>query len=109
MSDIKKDTFPNQKKMRHVLDGLPAYLKEPESYDKVQKALYEVGGSTCGHSDLLEWAGCKKCQRKQWDRKEMMKKLGFQSGAQYMAWRKTHEYIKSRVPLVDWKNARPSK
>ena len=82
-----------------LLATLPAYLKDPANYQKVQKALIQAGATKHSHGEMVDWAACKTCQRKQWDRKEMMLKLGFKSGASYMAWKKTMETIKRRVPL----------
>lgn len=90
--DITPTTFkpyqPNP-----IFNGMPAYLKDPANYEKIQKALYDAGGSTCSHSELIEWTACKKCQQKQWNRSEMMQKLGFTSGTQYILWKKTMDYI----------------
>lgn len=83
----------------NVLDGLPAYLKDPKNYEPVQRKLLET--LSCGklHSDIVDIVECKKCTENMQERKALMKKLGFKSAAQYMAWRKTHEEIKNRVPL----------
>lgn len=79
-----------------ILAQIPQHLKEPEAYEKVQKALYEAGASTCDHSEVGEWATCFKCQRKQSDRLLMMKSLGFLSKAHYMTWRKIHEELRTQ-------------
>lgn len=92
MSEITKDTFPKQQP-RNVLAGLPEYLKDHENYKKVRKALYETIASTCDHGEVIEWAGCVKCQNKVRDHADMLRKLGFTSPAQYYAWRKVHERI----------------
>lgn len=102
--DIKPNTFPKYKP-NPILAGLPDYLKDHANFKKIQLALLNAGATRHSHAEVLEWAGCKACQQKQWDRKEMMKKLGFRSGAQYLMWFKIHKQIDSmeRVPLVDWK------
>lgn len=84
------------------LDGLPEFLKDPKNYKKVQKALLDT--LSCGklHSDPLQSMNCKKCTENMVKRRELMKKFGFKSAAQYMAWRKTHEEIRRMMPLVDW-------
>jgi len=87
--DVKPDTFPVADTKVPVLSGLPEYLKDPEVYKKVQRASYEMLGSTCGHSELVEWAGCVKCQKKGTEHAEFLRKLGFTSPAQYYAWKKT--------------------
>lgn len=87
MSEITPTTFPTYVP-NPLLADLPAYLKDPENYDKVRLAILDAGATRHSHGDIAEWAACKTCQRKAWERKEMMKKLGFTSGAQYMAWHK---------------------
>lgn len=100
MNDITPKTFPTHKV--HPLDGLPEFLKDPANYMKVQRALLET--LTCGksHSELLNMADCKKCKENMLIRRELMKRFGFKHPAMYMAWRKTHEYIKASVPLDEY-------
>ena len=71
--------------------SLPDYLKDPKNYKKVMKAIVEAGNTPHSHGDLLDWSTCLKCQRAQHNRADTMRKLGFRSGAQYFAWRKTME------------------
>lgn len=82
-----------------LLQGMPEHLKDPANFKKIYKAIYNAGVSMCDHAEVIEWAGCKKCQSKAWARKETMKKLGFRSGSQYLLWCRIHEQIKERVPL----------
>lgn len=89
---ITPETFPKAQKVS-VLAGLPEYLMEPDNYVKVRKMLYDILGSTCGHSEATEWATCAKCQIKVRDHADAIRKLGFTSPAQYYAWRKVHEVI----------------
>lgn len=83
----------------HVLAGLPQWLKEPESYPKVQRVLYETIATTHSHSNLLEWGSCVKCSIKLHEHGEMMRRLGFRSPAQYRAWVKVHKKIDARDKL----------
>lgn len=92
--DIAKK-LPARLPRNRLLDSLPYYLKDPANYEKIRKAIFEAGASTCDHAEVIEWAGCMKCQRKQWDRKETMARLGFQNGQQYLMWARTHERIRS--------------
>lgn len=98
MTDITPDTFPTYIP-NPLISSLPDYLKDPANYDKVQKALYDAGGTKCSHSDLSEWSACSDCQIAQHTRAELMRRLGFRSGRQYMAWKKTHEYLKAHPHL----------
>lgn len=82
-----------------TLAGLPEYLKDPKNYIKVQKALLETMSCSKSHSDPSEMFHCKQCTENMIKRRELMKKFGFKSPAQYLDWKKTHEEIKKRMPL----------
>lgn len=100
MSDITKDTFPTENKVKgNVLAGLPEFLKDPKNYKKIRKELYEIMASKCDHGEVLEWATCPKCQSKMREHADFLRKLGFVSPAQYYAWRQVHEQIEKRVPF----------
>ena|SRR3990167_6973764 len=86
-----------------LIASLPNYLKDPANFYKIQKALLEAGSTPHSHGSVGEWGKCLRCQRAQWNRKEMMIKLGFKSGAQYMAWKLVHSEIKKRMPLIERK------
>lgn len=104
--------LPRKLPSNPLLDTIPNYLKDPANYEKICKAILDAGATPHSHSEVIQWAGCKTCQRKEWDRKEMMKRLGFQSGKQYLLWKKIHEQIRSpkRSPIREIKNepARPN-
>lgn len=93
-----EEAIKNTQKV-HILAGLPEYLKDPEVYQKIRKASYEIMGSTCGHSEVIEWATCAKCQKKGTEHADFLRKLGFLSPAQYYAWRRVHEKVERRVKL----------
>lgn len=101
MSDITPETFP--KYTPHpLLASLPPHLKDPKNYEKIQRLLLDAGATKHSHGEMVDWAGCNACQRKAWERKETMRKLGFESGTQYMMWKKVHETIKERFPLAKY-------
>jgi predicted RNA-binding Zn-ribbon protein involved in translation (DUF1610 family) len=89
---ITPQTFPDYQRV-NPLDGLPEYLKDPENYYIVQKALLET--LSCGktHSDPVKMAECPKCTQNMITRRKLMKQMGFKSAAQYFAWRRVHEKI----------------
>lgn len=91
------------KKLPSITDDLPEYLKDPANYEKVKKIIFDSFATTCSHSDILEFAKCKICSDKMLERRKTLKKLGFKNPRQYMAWQKTHEEIRHRFPLLDWK------
>ena len=86
-------------KTAKVFDGLPEYLKDPKNYMKVQRAILDTLAGKCSHGEVIEWAACPKCQRRFAERSQIIRKLGFRSMSQYMAWQKTHQEIKTRMPL----------
>lgn len=90
-------------KLHLLLASLPDYLKNPANYLEVQKKILKTVYSNCGHSELLDWSKCSKCTNKMLERRKLLKKLGFKHPAQYMLWRRVHEEIKKRMPLVKWK------
>lgn len=77
-----------------LVASLPDHLKDPASYDKVQKLVVKSLAGRCNHGEIVEWAGCADCQKRFTERRAILKKLGFVHPAQYMAWRKIHEKIK---------------
>ena len=81
--------------------GMPSYLKDHNNYEKIQLSIINAGATKHSHGDLEEFAKCFPCQRKQHERAETMRKLGFTSGAQYMKWRQVHERMRTmkRVKL----------
>lgn len=83
--------------------GLSDYLKNPANYEEIQKIILNSFMTTCSHGSPAEMAVCPKCTEKMLERRKTLKKLGFKSPKQYYAWKKTHEEIKKRFPLVDWK------
>lgn len=105
-SNITPDSFPRSL-ANPRLAGLPAYLKDPANFKKIEKAILNTFFSTCSHSNMLEWAECPKCTKKMLERRLLLKKLGFKNPGQYMAWKKIHQKIIERYPLMDWKNNRP--
>lgn len=86
-------------KTARVFDGMPRHLKEPKNYSIIQKTIMETLAGKCSHGEVVEWAACSKCQRRFAERGAVIKKLGFKSMAQYMAWQKVHQEIKARMPL----------
>lgn len=91
-------------KAKGILDDLPDYTKNPKNYMKIQKELLESLACRKDHADPSEMFDCKTCQQNAFKRRKLMKKYGFTSPAQYMAWKKTHEEIRKMMPLVDWDN-----
>lgn len=90
-------------KTNPLLAGLSDYLKNPANYEEIEKKILSTFISTCGHTDVMQWAGCKKCTDKMLERRKMLKSLGFKSPRQYMAWKKIHQTIRERFPLMDWR------
>lgn len=81
-----------------LIAAMPAHLKDPANYMKIQKALLDAGSTTHSHGEVLEWASCIKCQKAQNNRLLMMKAMGFTSKAMYMVWRRiNHEILNKKL------------
>ena len=89
-------------KVNPLVAMLPEYLKDPANYEKVQRLIVETLASNHSHGEVIEWAKCSKCQRRFAEKGQVLKKLGFVSSAQYMAWQRVHQEIRKKMPLVDW-------
>jgi len=72
---------------------LPDYLKDPANYQKIQVELLNTLAISHSHSEMIDWSNCIKCQIKVREHADMMRKLGFKNGSQYLSWKKTMEYI----------------
>jgi hypothetical protein len=84
-----------------LLRGLPQYLKDPKNYKKIQKTTINALAGTHSHGEIMEWAECFVCQKRFAERSGVMKKLGFQSPAQYLEWSKVMRIMinPKRVPI----------
>lgn len=86
-----------------IFKGLSNYVKDPANFKEIQKEILNTLAVGHSHSEMLDYAKCAECTRKMKDRRTLLKKYGFKNPAQYMAWRKVHEEITKRYPLMDWK------
>lgn len=86
-----------------LLEGLPAYVKDPKNFFEIQKSVLETIKTKCSHSDVIEYAKCKICTNKMLERRRLLKKYGFKNPKQYFEWRRVHQEIRRRYPLVNWK------
>lgn len=94
LKDIQKTT-----QVHPLIAILPAYLKDPANYEKIQKVIFESFAGKHSHEEVIDWASCADCQKRFANRSFVLKKLGFKNPAQYMIWKKIHEHIKARVKL----------
>lgn len=98
--EITKDTFPKYTPDPLTKD-LPDAVKDPANYETIQRQLLDALASKHSHSEVKDWAACVPCQVKVKEHADLMRKLGFQSPAQYKAWQKTQEIIKNKKDI--WK------
>lgn len=80
-----------------LVASLPDHLKDHANYDKVRRVILEALAGKCSHAEMMDWAGCTKCQQRFKERRWVLKSLGFKNPAQYMIWQKIHTEIKQRV------------
>ena len=92
---MSKPNILHKSAVHPMLAILPDYLKDHNNYEKIQRAILDAGATRHSHNEIVEWSACKHCQQKQHDRAEFIRKLGFTSGAQYMAWKKVQDQIGS--------------
>lgn len=104
MNKIKPNTFPRYKpgEPHPLIANMPKHLKDHANWKKINKAILNAGASSHSHSEIVDWGGCYHCQRKQWERKEMMRLLGFESGVQYLVWQKVHSEIERTLHPENW-------
>jgi hypothetical protein len=100
----KKEDIQLKSRLNPIVARMPAHLKDPANYDKIQRTLLEALASSHSHGEVLEWASCLSCQQRFYERSAIIKKLGFESPAAYMVWKRIHETIKQRVPLPKYNN-----
>lgn len=90
---MKKELWPELKKLHPVVGDLPAELKDPKCYKRIEKKIFEAGNSGHEHKSILVWNRCKHCQQKFLEKRAMVKKLGFKNYQQYLTWRKIMDII----------------
>lgn len=77
-----------------LVASMPSHLKDHRNFEKIQRALLETLAGRHSHAEMEDWAKCLTCMRKMQDHAFMMRKLGFNSAAQYRVWLKIHTKIK---------------
>ena len=110
--NIKADTFPkyDKTKIHPLVANLPDYLKDHANYKKIQRVLLDTLATGHSHDEVEKWAKCFKCMKAVENHKMAMKNLGFNSPAQYYAWRRIHNTIDSsdRLSLPKYNESRKS-
>lgn len=99
---MDKPKIDLKSKVHPFLASLPAHLKDPKNFYKIQKFVLKSLAGKCNHGEVADWAKCKDCQKRFQDRRNVLKGLGFKHPAQYQLWKKVHEQIREKFPLVDW-------
>lgn len=82
-----------------IFDGLPDHVKDPKNYIKIEKKLFKAIKSTHNHEEVVDWAECKRCQKKFIKRRQMMKEYGFTSHQQYLMWKKIMDIIVNKKKI----------
>jgi len=101
MSEFKPD-IKLKPKTHPLIASLPDFLKDPKNFIPIQRKILKTLETKCSHSDVLEFAKCPVCTENMLKRRKILRDLGFKNPAQYFAWRRVHESIAQRFPLVDW-------
>lgn len=81
--------------------GLPARLKDPKNFNKIQKTLLECLAGQHSHSEMTDWSKCITCQNKAANLRNKINSLGFTSSKQYYEWKKIMDIMVNhkRIPL----------
>lgn len=106
---MDKPDIKYKSKVNPLIADLPNHLKDPANFEDIQLKIFKSVATSCSHADLFEMAECQKCTDMMVKRRKLMKELGFKNARQYMAWRQTHQEIKKRYPLINWKTRQPIK
>ena len=80
-----------------LLASLPKWLKDPENFDKVNKALLETLAGMHSHSEITQWNSCLSCIRKFHEHKAMVRKFFPLGPAQYFEWQKVVRVFKQKI------------
>ena len=71
-----------------LLKGLAGELKDPKCFKAIERQLEDCVKVSHKHKNATDWAKCSQCQLNFVKRRQLMKKLGFKSGIQYLQWKK---------------------
>lgn len=92
IKDLKDKIFPKYAPNPYLKD-LPAHLKDPRNYKKIQMALLETFASKHSHSEMEHWSKCKDCMERVREHGLLMRKLGFPTGRHYLEWKRVMSEI----------------
>lgn len=90
---MKKELWPELKKLHPVVANLPEELKDPKCFKRIEKKIFEASKTGHDHKSLITWNKCKHCQQKFLERRALVKKLGFATYEQYLTWKKIMDII----------------
>lgn len=92
-SNVLKANDVNGAPLVEAIKGLPAKLKDPAQYEKIEKELANIMFSDHKHRKVAAFVKCKRCQAKMKKRHEKLLEFGFKDYAQYLTWKKIMKII----------------
>lgn len=76
-----------------LFKGLPASLKDPKRFKKIESELFNMLQSDHKHKTVKGYVTCAWCNKKRELRENRIKALGFKTMGQYLEWRKLMQII----------------
>jgi len=90
---MSKPQIVFKNRINPLLKDLPDFVKAPENYMKIERALLDTLICRKAHAEIIEMAECRKCTTNMLERRALMKTFGFKTSAHYMTWKKIHRKI----------------
>lgn len=96
---MKKELWPEVKKLHPLVAELPEELKDPACYKDIEDKLARIMFSDHQHKYLITFQKCKRCKDKVLKKRAAIKELGFKSYEQYLMWKKIMDIIVNQREL----------
>lgn len=93
MKKLELKEVNKKRKKNPLFKGFPSRLKDPASFEVVEKQLFDILQSGHKHKTASSYVRCSECMEKREERKRKMKELGFKSMQQYLEWKKIMDII----------------
>ncbi len=90
---MKKELWPELKKLHPLVADLPDELKDPKCFKKIEKKLHKIMESDHNHKAMITFQKCKECQARFNEKRHQIKKYGFKSYEQYLFWKRIMDII----------------
>ncbi len=89
-----------QAKSDVALEGIPDSVKNPKTFEEIEKKLEEVMHSDHKHKKVVKFVQCKRCQKKLEKRRQVLKDYGFKGYEQYIKYRRIMDIITNEKDIA---------